>query len=262
MASTPRPHSQAALPHTPSHRRPARIRCPARSRSRIPGWRSEAAARPAGVSRCACKLSQRVDVERPVAGSAGQSSMRRASSGRRSRVHAVPVPPGPGARTPRRAAVSDVSRETPGTSMGCCCRGTGRRGHAATWEGRGVDAVKGHGTAEDLIARSAHQHIGQRALARAVGARDGVDLTRCARSGSPPEDIPTGFRPGDPRCTAPPCSRHHHRHVVPLDLHPVDGDRSGGGEGGRAGRAHRSKVNRSWRTRSGTHSATTSPLGR
>ena len=59
-------------------------------------------------------------------------------------------------------------------------------------EGQQVDAVEGHRTAQDLVAGATHQHVGQRALARAVRSHDGVDLATADGQGQALQDLAPG----------------------------------------------------------------------
>ncbi len=60
-------------------------------------------------------------------------------------------------------------------------------------KGEKVDAVEGHRTAQDLVARPAHQHVGQGALPRSVGPHDGVHLAAAHGEGDAAEDLPAGY---------------------------------------------------------------------
>ena len=102
------------------------------------------------------------------------------------------IPVGPPVRTATgaRAAASDVDQRHPGHLDGVLHaeEQTGP-GPLPGGQGQEVDTVEGHRPLEDLVAGPAHQHMGQRALARPVGAHDGVDLAAAHGQGHPLQDL-------------------------------------------------------------------------
>ena len=101
--------------------------------------------------------------------------------------HARQAPRRSTARRRRRPASSTSSSDTPGTSVGYCMarnRPAWARCHGAMASTSTPSRVTD--PAEDLVAGPAHDHVGQRRLARPVGAHDRVDLAASAPSRSMP----------------------------------------------------------------------------
>ena len=202
-----------------------------------------------------------VDVERPA------QQARVEADGLRLLAHAACRSlPGPGRRRPRcrsaAAAASSECRPTPGTSTGCWrarnspARARSQAGRPTSSRPSMVMEPGGH-----LGARPAHEGVGQRALARAVGPHDHVDLAAAHREVDAVQHLAPagrGVQPARPRARAR-RSRQHHGHACRPRPRPRRRRPAAWPAASRARRSRRSKV-LPWRGHSISHSsAHTSP---